>query len=145
MDEDELDKYDPEPMNTFKDLGRVLNSEFKHIEQVGAAVQKMRNAALLIRRVFRQLSTIVLLRDYSALVRSVPDCCIQGWSPTTVGGMKKMKNVQRMTTKPVPAIGMFPLRSANSHSGGLLHAKALLTRRSYLRVTYVLNLSDFSQ
>ncbi len=76
--------------------------------QVDAAVQKARNAAFLIRRVFRHRPTKVFPRANTALVRPMLEYCIQVWSPTTLGDMAKIDNVQRMATKLVPAIRMLP-------------------------------------
>ncbi len=67
------------------DLGVVLSPDSKHHIQVDATVKKARNAAFLIRRVFRHLPTKVFLRAYTALVRPVLADCIQVWSPTTQG------------------------------------------------------------
>ncbi len=63
---------------------------------------------LLIRLVFRHLPTKAFLRAYTALVRPVLKYCTQVWSPTTLGDMAKIKHVQRMASKLVPAIRMFP-------------------------------------
>ncbi len=76
----------------------------KHHIQVDAAVKKARNAAFLIRRVFRHLPPKVFMRAYTALVRPVLEYCIQVWSPTTLGDMAKIEYVPRMATKLVPAI-----------------------------------------
>ncbi len=89
-------------------MGVALSPKVKHHDQVDAAVKKARNAAYLTRRVFRHLPTKVVLRAYTALVVPVLEYCIQVWSPTTLGNMAKFDNVQRMATKLVPAIRMFP-------------------------------------
>ncbi len=102
--EDELQRHDLEPLDAFKDLGDVLNPELKHHIQVDVAVKKSRNAAFLIRRVFRHLPTKVFLRANTALLQPVLEYCIQVWSTTTLGDMAKIENVQRMATKLVPAI-----------------------------------------
>ncbi len=72
-------------MNTFKDLGVVLNPTLKHHDQVDAAVKIAKNAAFLIRRAFRHLPSKVFLRAYTALVRPVLEYCIQVWSLTMLG------------------------------------------------------------
>ncbi len=71
-------------------------------------MNKARNADFLIRRVFRHLPTKVFLRAYTALVRPVLEYCIQVWTPTTLGDMAKIEDVQRMAIKLVPVIRMFP-------------------------------------
>ncbi len=48
------------------------------------------------------------MRSYAALVRRVLKYCIQAWSSTKLGDMAKIENVQRMATRLVPAIRMFP-------------------------------------
>ncbi len=106
--EDELERHDFEPLDAFKDPGVVLSPELKHHIQVDAADKKARNAAFLLRWVFRHLPTKLFLRAYNALVWPVLEYCIQVWSPTTLGDMAKIENVQSMATKLVPAIRMFP-------------------------------------
>ncbi len=75
----------------------------KHHEQVDAAVKKARNAAFLIRWLFRHLLPKVSLRAYTALVRPMLEYYIQVSNPTA-----KIEKVQRMATKLAPAIRMFP-------------------------------------
>ncbi len=74
-------------LDAFMGLGVVLSPEFKHHIRVDAAVKKARNAATLIRRVFRYLPTKESLRAYTALVRPVLEYCRQVWSPTMIGDM----------------------------------------------------------
>ncbi len=57
---------------------------------------------------FHHLTPTVFLRAYIALVRPVLEYCIQAWSPTTLGDMAKVENVQRMATKLVPVLRSFP-------------------------------------
>ncbi len=85
--QDQLDVPNLELLAAFKDPGVVLSPELKHHIQFDAAVKKARNAAFLIRRVFRYLPTKVFLRANTALLRSVLEYCIPVWSPTTLGGM----------------------------------------------------------
>ncbi len=85
--QDVLETHNLELLDAFKDLGAALSPELKHHIQFDAAVKKARNAAFLIRRVFRDLPTKVFMRAYTALVRSVLEYCIQVWSPTTLGDM----------------------------------------------------------
>ncbi len=95
-------------VDSFKDLGVLHSPDMKHHEQVDAAVAKARSAAYLIRRAFTFLTPEVFLKAYTALVRPVLEYCIQAWSPTTAGDMTKIENVQRMTTKLVPSLRLFP-------------------------------------
>ncbi len=60
-----------------KNLGDVLSLELKRHIQVDAAIKKARNAAFLIRQVFRHLPMKIFLRAYTVLVRPVLDYCIQ--------------------------------------------------------------------
>ncbi len=78
-------KIGHEPLDASKDLGVVLSPELKYHSQVDAAVKKARNAAFLIRRVFRYIPTKVFLGAYNVLVRPVLEYCIQVWPLTTLG------------------------------------------------------------
>ncbi len=59
-----------ERMNSFKELGVILNPDMKHHEQVDAAVANARSAVFLIRR-----------------VRPVFQYCSQALAPTTLCDM----------------------------------------------------------
>ncbi len=80
----------------------------KHHDQVDVLIKEVRNAALVKRRVFNSLPLKVFLRANTALVRPVPDYCIQVLSQTMLGDMAKNENVQPMITKLVPVVRVFP-------------------------------------
>ncbi len=79
----------------------------KHHIQIDVAVKKARYTAFLIWRMFRHLPTKVFMRAYTALVRPVLEYCIQDLPLTTLGDKAQIENVQRMTTKIVPAKPLF--------------------------------------
>ncbi len=57
---------------------------------------------------FRHLPTKVFMRANTDLVRPVLEYCAPIWSTKTLGDMAKIENVQRMASKLVPSIRMFP-------------------------------------
>jgi Reverse transcriptase (RNA-dependent DNA polymerase)/Endonuclease-reverse transcriptase len=82
-----------------KDLGVIINSDMKFNDQITSQAAKANKILGMINRNFQCMNKEIFTILYSTLVRPHLETAIQVWSPTQLGGKRKLEQVQRRATK----------------------------------------------
>ena len=90
-----------EPQATVRDLGVYVSSDRSWTPHIEKTVQGARKMAAWALSAFRERSTFVMLTLYKSLVRSKLEYCCPVWSPSKIGDITKLENVQRSFTKKI--------------------------------------------
>ena len=86
------------PQEIVRDLGVHVSSNRSWSPHIETTVQEARKMAAWALSVFRDRSQTVMLTLYKSLVRSKLEYCCPVWSPTIIGDIQKLENVQRNFT-----------------------------------------------
>ena len=78
-----------------KDLGIIIDKNFKFTEQCANAVKKANQMLGIIKRKIKYKSKDVIVKLYKTLVRPHLEYCIQFWSPSFVCEKRSIESVQR--------------------------------------------------
>jgi ribonucleases P/MRP protein subunit RPP40 len=84
-----------------KDLGVLVNSQFKVSSQCAAAAKKGYQVLGMISRTFVSKKKEILVKLYKSLVRPHVDYCIQAWRPHLQKDKDVLERVQRRATRMV--------------------------------------------
>ena len=89
------------PKDTVRDLGVYVSGNRSWSPHIEMTVQGARKMAAWALSAFRDRSQTVMLTLYKSLIRSKLEYCCPVWSPTNVGDIQKLENVQRFFTRKI--------------------------------------------
>ena len=82
-----------------KDLGIIIDKNFKFTEQCANVVRKASQMLGIIKYKIKYKSKDVIVKLYKTLVRPHLEYCIQFWSPSLASEKKMIESVQRCALK----------------------------------------------
>ena len=82
-----------------KDLGIIIDKNFKFTEQCANVIRKANQMLGIIKRKMKYKSKDFIVKLYKTLVRPHLEYCIQFWSPSLAGEKKMIESVQRRALK----------------------------------------------
>jgi hypothetical protein len=92
------------PDNTEKDLGVLFDKELKFTHHISQIVSKANSRLGLIKSMFQNLDSSILLPLYKSLVRPLLEYCVSVWNPTLKMNINEIEKVQRRATKLIKEI-----------------------------------------
>ena len=81
-----------------RDLGIIVSPDGSWSTNINNLVTKAKGAAAWVLSVFRSRDVTVMMTLYTSLVRSHIEYCCPLWSPTNVGDIKRLEDVQKQFT-----------------------------------------------
>jgi len=91
-----------------KDLGIMLSSDMKSVEQCMYAANRANRALGMIKRTIRNREPEIMVKLYKAIVRPHLEYCVSAWNPHYSKNKELMERVQRRFTKMVNGLGHLP-------------------------------------
>ena len=93
--------YAIEPTTVVRDLGVHLSSDRSWTPHIEKVIEGGKKIASWVLSAFRDRSPILMMTLYKTMVRSKLEYCCPVWSPTKVGDIQALENIQRSFTKKV--------------------------------------------
>ena len=84
-----------------KDLGILMNCDATYSENIMALVKKAKRQSGWILRSFQSREPTLMLTLLKALVIPIVEYCCQVWSPSKIGEIQKLEDVQRYFTRQI--------------------------------------------
>ena len=81
------------------DLGILIDDQLSFSRHIDTVCTKAKHRAALILNCFYSCNKFLLIRAFIAYVRSLLDYCCSVWSPSKLGLIDKLENIQRRFTK----------------------------------------------
>ena len=90
-----------DPSHTVRDLGVLLSSDGSWSAQIARVVSEARRVAGWTLGAFKSRSPRVMMTLYKSLVRPHLDYCCTLWSPTKIGDISRVEDIQRAFTRKI--------------------------------------------
>ena len=90
-----------DPAHTVRDLGVLLSSDGSWSAQIARVVSEARRVAGWTLGAFKSRSPHVMMTLYKSLVRPHLDYCCTLWSPTKIGDIYRVEDIQRAFTRKI--------------------------------------------
>ena len=91
-----------------KDLGIMLSSDMKSVEQCMYAANRANRALGMIKRTISNKEPAIMVKLYKALVRPHLEYCVSAWNTYYSKDKELLERVQRRFTKMVNGLGHLP-------------------------------------
>ena len=95
------ENHNLEVVNSIKDLGITVTSDFTPSEQCAKAAHKARKALFGLRAALCSRDKEVLIPLYRSVVRTHMEYCVQAWAPYRKKDIDRIEKVQRLATRMV--------------------------------------------
>ena len=92
------------PSDNLRDLGVQLESDLSWSRHIHSIVKKARNIAAWALSVFKSRKPDLMLVIYKSIVRSNIEYCCPLWSPTSIGLIQELEDVQRGFTRRIAGL-----------------------------------------
>ena len=93
------------PVESVKDLGVIISSDRTWTHQIDEVIDSARIMAAWVLSVFRNRSATVMMTAYKSMVRSKLEYCCPVWSPTKIGQIQALEDLQRQFTRNIVGCG----------------------------------------
>lgn len=88
-----------EPVQTVRDLGVYLSNDCSWTPHINQMVQSGRIMASWVLSVFSDRSPVIMMTLFKTMVRSKVEYCCPVWSPSKIGDIQAIENLQRNFTR----------------------------------------------
>jgi hypothetical protein len=90
--------------DSIKDLGVIVDPKLKFTNHISELVRRANQRASLIHRCFLSRNTANLIKAFKVYVRPILEYASSVWSPSHIGLINGIENVQRRFTKRLPGL-----------------------------------------